>query len=195
VSHLRLARPDDADAIAALHVARIGEGFLATLGPRFLRRLYSRIARDDDAFAVVAEEHEDVIGFVAVAEDTGRLYRRFIRHDGIPAAASALPVLARAPRRAWETLRYGTGSSDDDLPPAEILSVAVDRGAAGAGLGGALVRRALEELQHRHVTAARVVTATTNAPALRMYRQAGFAPRSRTEVHRGVPQEVLVWRS
>ena len=40
---------------------------------------------------------------------------------------------------------------------------------------------------------ARVVTAVDNDAALAMYERAGFRRRTRTEVHAGVPQEVLVW--
>ena len=35
----------DVHAVAALHAERIAEGFLVTLGPAFLRRLYRRIVR------------------------------------------------------------------------------------------------------------------------------------------------------
>jgi hypothetical protein len=38
-----------------------------------------------------------------------------------------------------------------------------------------------------------VVTATGNPRAHRMYERAGFRQRRLIEVHRGVPQEVLVW--
>ena len=38
------------------------------------------------------------------------------------------------------------------------------------------------------------MTAVDNAAALRMYERGGFDGTSRTEVHAGTPQEVLVWR-
>ena len=41
---MRFASVADVDAIAALHAERIAEGFLVTLGPAFLGRLYRRIA-------------------------------------------------------------------------------------------------------------------------------------------------------
>ena len=40
---LRRATVADADAISALHASCIAEGFLVTLGPAFLRRLYRRV--------------------------------------------------------------------------------------------------------------------------------------------------------
>ncbi|GIU87299.1 MAG: hypothetical protein KatS3mg009_1814 [Acidimicrobiia bacterium] len=190
---LRCGAASDAPHVARLHADRIGEGFLATLGVRFLTRLYRRIASSRHAFVVVADREGQVVGFVAVATTTGGLYREFLVRDGVAAAVAALPALARAPRRVWETLRYGTGPRAGDLPDAEILALAVDPRAAGAGIGRRLAEAALRELGRRGVRSARVVTAVGNTAALATYRAAGFRPHGRTEVHRGTPQEVLVW--
>jgi ribosomal protein S18 acetylase RimI-like enzyme len=190
---IRLAAPDDAPTVAALHAGRIAEGFLVSLGPAFLRRLYRRVIRSEHAFVLVGEDAAHrTVGFVGAAEDTGALYREFIRHDAIAAAATAAPAMARHPKRVWETLRYGI-SDDGDLPAAEILASAVAVGAEGRGLGRELVRAALAEFQRRGASSARVVTAASNLSAVRMYEAAGFRRRRSTEVHTGVTQEVLVW--
>ena len=52
---LRVGTEDDAAVAADLHAGQIGEGFLAILGPRFLRRLYRRVARTPDSFLLVVE--------------------------------------------------------------------------------------------------------------------------------------------
>ena len=49
----------DAAAAAALHAGQIGEGFLTFLGPRFLRRLYRRVARTPGSFLLVVEDEGD----------------------------------------------------------------------------------------------------------------------------------------
>jgi len=69
----------------------------------------------------------------------------------------------------------------------------VAAGAEGRGVGTGLVRAALRELEARCVGSVRVVTASRNDPAIQMYTQCGFRRASRTEVHRGVQQDVLVW--
>jgi ribosomal protein S18 acetylase RimI-like enzyme len=197
MTEVRCARREDVDAVAALHAARIAEGFLVTLGPAFLRRLYRRMLQSPHAFVVVADEgREDqrvVTGFVAVARDTGRFYRDFLLRDGVVAAASSAPALVRAPRRVLETLRYGTAKADD-LPRAEVLAIAVRPTAARRGVGRELLRAAIAELHNSGIEAVQVVTATDNTAALRMYAAAGFVRHARTEVHAGVVQEVLVWR-
>jgi ribosomal protein S18 acetylase RimI-like enzyme len=189
---LRPGQPHDAAAIAGLHADRIGEGFLVTLGPRFLRRLYRRIALSPSAVLVVADSGERIVGFVAAATSTRRLYGEFLARDALPAGLAAAPSVVRAPRRVWETLRYGN-ERDDDLPPAEILSIAVAADAGGQGIGGRLLSAAQQELTQLGAPHARVVTAVGNEAAIAMYERAGFQRRSRTEVHAGVPQEVLVW--
>src|SRR4051812_15939696 len=129
---LRFATVADVDAVAALHADRIGEGFLVTLGPAFLRRLYRRIVRSPRAFAVVAEPPADanrgdrlrVAGFVAVAENTRALYREFLLHDGLVAGLAATRGIVRAPKAVAETLRYGL-RSDGSAVGAEVLATAV----------------------------------------------------------------------
>jgi ribosomal protein S18 acetylase RimI-like enzyme len=213
----------DAADVAALHAAELGAGFLATLGPRFLRRLYARATRSGASFVLVTEDADGLTGFVAVAERTGRFYREFLIHDGLLAGLAAAPAVLRAPRRTWETFRYGTSASgrparsadgtdrapetgpgnqtgpadavDTDAPPAaEILAIAVAPRARGRGTGTALVAAAVGELRRRGIDGAKVVTAVDNAPAIGMYERAGFRRHHRTEVHAGVAQEVLVWR-
>jgi ribosomal protein S18 acetylase RimI-like enzyme len=191
---IRLADESDAPRLAELHAARITDGLLPTLGPDFLTRLYRRIVRSPGAFAQVAtDDVSPVLGFTAAAVDTGRLYREFVRHDGIAAGLRAAPRLLRSWRRVLETLRYPGGATD--LPAAEILAVAVDERAGGRGLGRALVDAATTELRARGVERVKVVVGAENAVARRMYATCGFAVADRIELHEGAVSEVLVWNS
>jgi ribosomal protein S18 acetylase RimI-like enzyme len=200
---VRPARVTDAARMAELHEARMTEGFLSALGPRFLRILYRRIVASPDAFAFVVEEPPDggssgdgpvtVVGFAAAAVDVSDLYRQFVLHDGLIAGIAAAPRLVRSWRRVLETLRYP--ASTEALPAAEILSVAVDPRAAGRGVGTEVVGAATSELARRGVGSAKVVTGADNVAALRLYARCGFLPRARIAVHEGTPSEVLVWSS
>ena len=190
---VRFAQPSDAAELAALHAESISIGFLVMLGPRFLERLYRRITTGRGSFALVSvTESGRVIGFVAVAEDTRRLYRDFIRHDGVHAGLSAAPAVLRHPLKVIETLRYGVDGSSEK-PGAEILATAVATDAQGRGIGGALVGAAIAELKARGIEQAHVVTAADNDAGLRTYFQCGFQRHETVVVHRGVRQEVLVW--
>src|SRR5262249_39989845 len=142
VNRPRAATVADAAAIARLHATAIHEGFLAGLGPAFLRRLYTRVVRSEHAFALVVDDDvHGTCGFIAVAEHLGAFYREFLVHDGAAAAAAALPSIVRHPRHAWETLRYGVRGSDGAAPAngaaaAEGLSVGGDPAARPAGPRG-----------------------------------------------------------
>lgn len=188
---VRLARVEDAPRLAELHCTRISEGFLASLGPRFLARLYRRVVRSRDAFAVVVERDDAVVGFCAAASDVRRFYLEFLVRDGVFAALSAPLQIVRATPRVVETLRYPAATGD--LPHAEVLAVATDAGVAGQGLGGALVRAATDRLQTRGCPEVKVVLGATNERAQRMYARGGFVRRADITIHEGVHSEVLVW--
>jgi len=194
---LRFANLEDVDAVASLHASRISEGFLVTLGPAFLRRLYRRVVLSHGAFLLVADDTRTVCGFIAVAESTRALYREYLLRDGFNAAIAAAGGLLRAPRSAGETLRYGlrarNEASDAGDSSAEILATCVAAAAAGHGIGSMLVRAAVDELSRRGVATARVVTAVGNEASVRAYEHGGFRRCGRDAVHRGVTQELLVW--
>lgn len=188
---VREAKRADVPRVAALHAERISEGFLPTLGRPFLERLYRRVLASTDAFVLVAEDHDAVVGFAAGATDLGALYKRFVVRDGLIVGVRAAPRILRSLGRVIETLRYP--SAEQDLPDAEILAVAVDVEAGGRGIGHALVDAATARLRELGATAVKVVTGADNEPALRLYRGCGYVARARLAVHEGTASEVLVW--
>lgn len=187
---LRLARAGDADGLARLHAAAVAEGFLPTLGVAFLRYVHRRVIATSHSFAILAERDGNLVGFAAATENVRSFYRDFLVRDGVRAGVVALPRLVRATGRALETLRYP--NRHVDLPPAEILVVAVAAGARSEGIGRALVERVISEFDARRVRAVRVVTTASNNAALALYRAVGFRPVSATEVHRGTDSIVLI---
>ena len=181
----------DARAAARLHATQIGEGFLSSLGPGFLTVLYRRIVAWPRSFLLVAEEGGVVVGQAAATEDVGGLYRQFLLRDGLVAGTIAAPRLLRRWRSTLETLRYPAG--EGELPPAELLAVAVDSAWTGRGIGRALVSATNDELGRRGVANARVVVSASNAPALALYRSTGFRPSATIQVHADTRSEVLTW--
>jgi ribosomal protein S18 acetylase RimI-like enzyme len=190
---LQTAGHADTRRIAELHAGRIDEGYLATLGPAFLRLLYRRAIRSPHAFVLVAVDGERIVGFVAGATDLKRFYRSFLLREGILAAVASAPRLIVSFPRAVETLRYP--GTTNELPGAEILAVAVDGACTRRGLGRRLVQAATQEFHERGVPAAKVVAGATNAPALHLYEGCGFVRRDTISVHGDARSEVLVWPS
>jgi ribosomal protein S18 acetylase RimI-like enzyme len=187
---IRRALRSDVREIAQLHASRITEGYLSSLGVRFLARLYGRIVESADAFAHVAIDDGRVIGFSACAVDVRALYRTFVLRDGVAAGVLAAPRLVRSLPRVWETLRYPASMSS--LPEAEILAVAVAADATGRGIGRAVVDANMRALCEREVPGAKVVTGAGNRAAIALYETCGFEIAQPLEVHDGVSSVVLV---
>jgi ribosomal protein S18 acetylase RimI-like enzyme len=191
---IRPGTAGDARRAAELHASGITEGFLSRLGPRFLERLYRCVVRDEGSFLLVSEEGGIVNGMIAGSENVPALYKRFLRREGLAAAVVAAPRLVRNAGSVLETLRY-SGSNDDELPSAELLSVAVDRTARGQGFGRRLVEALKEEFTRRGTSTSKVVVGADNEPALKLYRECGYRDAASVQVHRDVNSQVLVWSS
>jgi ribosomal protein S18 acetylase RimI-like enzyme len=189
---LRIGNDGDAAAAAALHAGQISEGFLTFLGPRFLRRLYRRVARTPGCFLLVIEDDGSTVGFLAGSTDVSDLYRSFVLRDGIAAALASGGRLLRSWRRVIETLRHGTGGAGAG---AELLAVAVDPTARGRGAGTLLVEGFLTEVARRGQRAAHVVVAADNETAVALYRRSGFRIVESFELHSGTQSLVMEWTS
>lgn len=195
---LRPAGPGDARVLAGLHRSALPESFLAALGSDFLAVLYRRLVQDERSAVLVAlSGAQEVVGFVAGTEDTRQFYVRFLWRDALAAGLASWPRLVGQLPRVLETWSYSRWSPEDApvLPAAELLSLAVAGPARGRGVGGLLVRSLQAEMRRRLVPGLRVVVAAENGAAIRVYRDCGFEPAARTQVHAGRTSEVLVWLS
>jgi ribosomal protein S18 acetylase RimI-like enzyme len=216
--HVRLGTPTDAEPAARLHASTITEGYLSSLGTRFLARLYRRAVSSPDSFLMVAESDRAVIGFVAGSLDVRALFRRFLTRDGLVVVASSPAVLLRSWPRALETMRQTKGdtaarghgprpngssgpsrdspsrdspSRNSSGPDAELLAIAVDPDWRGHEIGGRLVERFLSEVERRGAQGAQVVVGADNGPAIALYRRAGFVAVEAFELHRGTPSLLM----
>ena len=50
--------------VARIHQATITGGFLSTLGPKFLVKLYETLASSENSFLIVAHRDGQVLGFI-----------------------------------------------------------------------------------------------------------------------------------
>lgn len=189
---LRVARRDDALAVARLHAGLIDRGFLSSLGTGFLRVLYESLI-DGHGVVVVADSDGDVLGFIAGTDDTGHFYRSFIRRRFFQAAWRLIPALMRPRtwRLVWETLRHGSTEG----PSAELLAMAVAPRAQGRGLGSRLVHDLLSRTAERGEREMRVIVGADNHAAISLYTRCGFGESRQFEFHRGTASLEMTWRS
>lgn len=183
-----------ASAAATLHRLGIQTGFLSSLGQRFLRQLYAAIPSCPSGFGYVWEEPDgNILGFIACAEATGRFYKQALLRCGLPMGLVMLPRAIARPsvvKRAVETLRY-PGDAADELPSAEVLSIAVSEEARGQGVGRALMQAALEDFARRNVHRVKVAVDAGNIGANRFYERCGFH-LAQTREHHGQPMAIHV---
>ncbi|MDJ0953329.1 MAG: GNAT family N-acetyltransferase [Acidimicrobiia bacterium] len=188
---VRTAVAADAPTLARLHSEGISTGFLPSLGPRFMTRLYRALIDFSDGLVLVLDDGSGPVGFVAGVLDTGAFYKHFLRHHGIAAGMAALPRAVRpsVSKRAWESLRY-EGADD---AAAELLATALEPEMRGRGLGTELGARFLTQLGERGAEAVRVVVGSSNGQAIAAYRKMGFATAGTIEVHAGEESTVMLW--
>ena len=200
------ATPSEADKqlmyrrVAELHAANLDQGFLATLGTRFLALMYQAIDESSSCVLIVARDAaREIVGFVAGGRGMGAIYRHMLRRLW-PLGVSLLPVLAspRKLRRIVEILRYGrsrpgaVAKTPDALPEAELFSIAVDAAHRGKGHAEELYRGLERHFRNRGEPGFRIVVGERLEAAHRFYRRMGAQAVARIEVHRGEPSVVYV---
>ncbi len=193
VIDIRAGTAADAGVASALHASQISGGFLSLLGPRFLQHLYKRICASTHSFLIVAECDGQPAGFIAGSTDVSGLYKSFLWHDGIKAAAGAAGRVIKNWRRVLETLRHGSSGGAGVGRGGELLAVAVDPGWQGRGAGRMLVASFLDEVVGRGYDAAHVVVGTENSGAIALYQHAGFVTAVRFELHPGSESLLMQW--
>jgi ribosomal protein S18 acetylase RimI-like enzyme len=182
--------------VAALHVANINQGFLSTLGVRFVALLYRAIDECEDSSFFVEESEGRVVGFVSGATGMGPIYRRML-HYWPALFASLFPSMfnPRCLRRILEILKYSRGHQvADGLPNAELLSIAVDPAYRGQRRADFLYEKLASYFRGRGEAAFMITVGKGLAPAHRFYRRMGAVPVTDIQVHKGEISTVYVHR-
>lgn len=161
---------------ARLHIEGISGGFISSLGLDFVTALYEAMAESKSSFGLVACEGEEVVGYVAFTENINSLYKSIVLKKGFRFAfllGSRLFSWTRL-KRIWETLVYPSRIQADDLPPAELLSIAVSPQARGKGIASQLIEAGIAECRTRGIDRVKVLVGAELAAANRLYVKCGF---------------------
>ncbi|MEX1198153.1 MAG: GNAT family N-acetyltransferase [Pseudohongiellaceae bacterium] len=180
--------------VARLHAESINQGFLPTLGVRFLALMYRAIDECESAVLLIEEDNGCVIGFVSGASNMGAIYRKMLQHF-LQLVMALLPSVVR-PARVWrilEIIRYSRNSEGDGtLPAHELLSIAVAESHRGQGVAESLYQRLVEYFKAENVTEFRIVVGQSLTPAHRFYRRMGALSVTEAEVHGGQRSTIYV---
>src|SRR4051794_3051721 len=125
---IRLLGTDEAPKVfrelARLHSEEIHSGFLTSLGPRVLAKLYEGIGSSPDAFIFIASLDGRIVGFLCASTNTRHVYKHVLKQQwlGLVRAAARSLLSWRNLRLSLETLRYPAKRLPEGLPAAEILN-------------------------------------------------------------------------
>lgn len=186
IAVLAAAEPAEVFAeLARLHTEEISDGFLTSLGTRFLRELYRAIGRSPHAFILSASSDGHVVGFLCGATDTRQVYRHVLTRAWPYLLPALVPRLFnwRTVQRCWETLRYPSRTPAPDLPSAEILNFCVTQRMHRTGIGRRLFAAMEAEFLRRGVRQIRIVTGAAQLSAIQFYEKLGAEPAGTIEVH------------
>lgn len=191
---LRSAQLDDINAIVEIH-CRAFEGFMLTLlGERFLRILYAGFLRESEGVLLVSGEHRSqaksdiadpgLTGFVAGARKPDAFFTRLRRKHAFAFALASIPALVKRPRPVMERLISAIKYRGDSLPTLPgfwlLSSLGVSPGAAGRGVGSALVAEFCRLADDAGASGVYLTTdAEANDSVRGFYERAGFTEHTR----------------
>ncbi len=180
--------PHDAKTIrqvAKLHASCISQGFLSSLGPRFLTVLYRAIDQCDTAVLIVEKDGTRVTGFVTGGSGMGSVYRQMLR-DWPRLGLSLAPALVQ-PHKIKGILeiltRRDSNGDATSLPEHELFSIAVDPAFRGSGTAERLYHALNDHFRASAVPAYRIVVGESLIPAHRFYTRMGAKPVRTVRLH------------
>ena len=183
----------NANQLATLHISGIPTGFISSLGQGFVTALYEAISEDENSFGLVSVEDDKILGFVAFSSNLGKLYKYIALKKAFKfgfVLAKRMLSLAVV-KKVIDNVFYPHELRKMDLPDAELLSIVVSPEAQGKGLASELVNAGLEQCRKRAITKVKVLVASGNEPANKLYRGCGFGLAMVIDSH-GVKSNIYV---
>jgi len=176
-------------AVANLHAENINQGFLPSIGTRFLYELYRCIGEHPETFLIAEEDEGTVVGFIAGTTGKRALPSVLLRHP-FRIFMALLPSLTDR-RRIAEIIAVARHVGSDrnstaDLPRAELLSMAVDVKLRGQGCAERLFKALETQFSQANISEFRIVAGSQLLAACRFYGKMGATEVARFELHRGV---------
>ena len=181
--------------VANLHAKNLDQGFLSTLGPKFLLLMYQAIDESEASVLIVENDASGVPkGFVTGAEGMRPIYRQMLKR--LPALTVALLPSLLNPIKVWrilEILLHSKHSAEiKDLPSYELLSIAVNPLHRGQGVSDHLYLALIEHCSRRGIHSFRIIVGENLHQAHRFYRRMGARVVGEVQVHRG--QRSLIYK-
>lgn len=190
---IRPMESTDAPRVAMLHIEGISTGFIASLGAGFVTSLYRAISESKSSFGYVAEQEDEVIGFVAFSKNLSGLYKEILKKNfirfGFLLAGKMLSF--KNIKKVAQNVLYPSKMKKLHLPQAELLSIVVSSKGRGKGIARELVIRGLENCRSAGIDEVKVLVAKDNDAANSLYQKCNFEFFAELDSH-GVASNIYV---
>jgi len=192
---IRLANRGDALQIARLHKKEIDQGFLSDLGDKFLEKLYEAMINSPDAFVIVADDSNRIVGFIGASADVKRFYKHFLKGYFFQCLMILAPRMIRFSilKKIIETLKYPKKEKRSHLPESELFTVAVEKEFQGQGLIQNIFKAFILEMKHRNINEFKVVVGESLPRAIAFYEKMGFKFHSSIHIHEKKPSRIYIY--
>lgn len=191
---VRLANRKDCPKVAKIHFQEIKFGFLNQLGEKFLGYFYKAMVNSSNAFLVVVEDNESIIGFISGSTNLNKFYKEFVKKYALRSFFIFLKRIFNVSifKKAFETMKYSR--KEEGMPQAELLSIAVSKEFHGKGVAQTLLERFISEMKTRGVDKLKVVVGESLVGANRFYKKSGFEFHSKNYVHKDKPSNIYIYK-
>lgn len=190
------AEKKDCEVVANIHFEEINQGFLNTLGKKFLRLFYEFMTVSPNAFLIVARNEDEVVGFISGCTNLKEFYKEFFNNYKIRSFFILFKKIFNFSiiKKIWETIKYSK-KDDPELPQAELLSMAVKREFQGRGVAQDLLNLLVAEMEKRGIKSFKVITGENLVSANKFYQKSGFKFHSKIFVHKNSPSNTYIYKT
>ena len=190
----RLAEKKDAWQIAEIHQREIKKGFLRTLSNKFLAKIYLAIVSSKYSFCIIAEEDQEIKGFVAGITNLSAFRLYFLKRYFFSVLFSFFPLIFnfRKIKKLFEVLFYP--KKEKELTAAELLTIAVKSEFRGKGIAGQMLERFISEMKNREVDSFKVIVGEVLLSAVKFYEKSGFKFVKNINVHKDNVSRVYIYQ-
>lgn len=180
--------------VAKLHKEAISTGFLPTLGEEFLFCLYKAISLSDKAVLLVDTENKEVRGFIAGALEFRDIKRVLLRECKYTLLKVLFKLLLNPKKffKFLETYRYTRQVEGAELPPVELLSIAVKPSYRKRGIAANLYKELSDYMKKRRVNTFKIVVGEKLKGAQKFYESMGAEKIKEFELHKGEKSFVYI---
>jgi ribosomal protein S18 acetylase RimI-like enzyme len=184
----------DAKTVAKLHKQNITDGFLSSLGDDILERIYASILDQKQNFGFIALEDDKPAGFILLTENCNILYDKFIQNNrwlGVIIISRKI-FSPLAIKKITDHLFYP--KKRNQLPEAELLSIAVDKKFRRRKIADKLAAKAIEGLKSRKIKTFITIVGGKLVASNGFMKAIGGQKFTEIEVHRGGRSNVYIWK-